>query len=447
MSPDSISMIDAALEYAAIGWRIVPVNDVANGKCSCGTANCTRAGKHPRLKTLWPQKASCDRKQILAWWGKWPLANVGVATGAGSGVVVLDIDGELGRETLRKVAIDDPTILQTRIHRTGNDGLHLFFQHPGGVCSNSVKTLPGIDIRGDNGLIILPPSLHKSGRRYEVANEVSIAKLPESLVPFFQTCHKERQGATKSVKERRRDTRQVGVGEVGAIQLTAKRRQQLDWAIKEALPKEQGRRHRQVFELARHLLAVDGITQDVAVVNLRPIIERWHTMALEQADRLEFTIHGDVEESWSDFQFAWGRVKHPVGGLLLRKVFDDIAERDTDAQVEPIVWNSLLYFGRTENRDMRILIGVLFELAQCYGDDPFSLACHAGASQLSRIGIEKDHKWIYRRLQSFVHDGILVCVDAGKAGVSGERRAAKFRWVWTMKDRPTDGFDALLVGL
>ena len=57
-------------------------------------------------------------------------------------------------------------------------------------------------------------------------------------------------------------------------------------------------------------------------------------MALEQASRLGFTINGDVEESWSDFQFAWGRVNHPIGGLLLKKVFDHVAAMDADGEVE-----------------------------------------------------------------------------------------------------------------
>ena len=124
-------LIDAALNYAGLGWRIVPVHNVTNGKCSCRKSNCPRAGKHPRIRS-WPQNASGDRTQIYAWWGKWPLANVGVATGAGSGIVVLDIDGESGRAILRGMVDNDPSILNTRIHQTGSDGAHLSFSASGG---------------------------------------------------------------------------------------------------------------------------------------------------------------------------------------------------------------------------------------------------------------------------------------------------------------------------
>ena len=120
---------------------------------------------------------------------------------------------------------------------------------------------------------------------------------------------------------------------------------------------------------------------------------------------------------------------------------------DEGGEVEPIVWNALAYFGRTENRDMRILKGVLFELAQCYGADPFCLACHAGATQFARLGIDRDHKWVYRRLQSMTQERILLCVDPGRSGVAGERKAAQYRWTWTIQDLPTNDIDALLEGL
>ena len=93
---------------------------------------------------------------------------------------------------------------------------------------------------------------------------------------------------------------------------------------------------------------------------------------------------------------------------------------------------------------MRILIGVLYELATFYGNDPFSLACHRGASEFARLGINKDGKWINRRLKTFTQEGILTCVDSGKGGILNERRAAQFRWTWTMKEPPSNDINALL---
>ena len=86
--------------------------------------------------------AALIRSQMCHWWKKWPQANVGLATGAGSGVVVLNADGAEGRATLGTLAGDDPAILDTRIHRTGSGGSHLFYQHPVRLRKRS-ETAPG----------------------------------------------------------------------------------------------------------------------------------------------------------------------------------------------------------------------------------------------------------------------------------------------------------------
>ena len=112
MTSTPIEPIDAALEFAGLGWRIVPVHTALNGKCSCRKPKCNRAGKHPRINQ-WTVKASCDRTQIFAWWKRWPQANVEVLTGAESGVVVLDVDGEITPRILRE--------LKARIASSGED--------------------------------------------------------------------------------------------------------------------------------------------------------------------------------------------------------------------------------------------------------------------------------------------------------------------------------------
>lgn len=164
-------------------------------------------------------------------------------------------------------------------------------------------------------------------------------------------------------------------------------------------------------------------------------------MAVQQALDLGFEIHGDLEESWSDFRYGWGKVKHPIGSGLI-PVFDEILQNDTEGEVEPLVCNALAYFRRTDDLQMRLLHSVLFELSHRAGDEPFSLACEKGAQQLKRIGgyDEMNSNWLYRRLKLLVDDGILCCVDKGQAGSKSSRRPATYRWVWTMKDPPDDPF-------
>jgi len=176
----------AALRYASEGFQIVPCHSVEQGNCTCGKSECRKAGKHPRIRK-WPTLATSEPAKIKAWWRKWPNSNVGVATGAGSKIVVFDFDGMDGEQTLKSLVDGDPSILSTRIHRTGGGGTHLFFRHPGGTVKNAVRRLSGMDIRADNGLIILPPSSHVSGRCYSVESEQPITAIPDSL----RNCHKE----------------------------------------------------------------------------------------------------------------------------------------------------------------------------------------------------------------------------------------------------------------
>jgi hypothetical protein len=105
---------------------------------------------------------------IRSWWGRWPQANIGLVTGEGSGLVVLDVDprhgGHAGLEEMERRFGPLPATVEAQ---TGGGGRHLLFKHPGERIPNSAGLLgPGLDIRGDGGYIVVPPSLHASGRRY-----------------------------------------------------------------------------------------------------------------------------------------------------------------------------------------------------------------------------------------------------------------------------------------
>src|SRR5829696_627873 len=76
------------------GWAIVPVRGVVEGRCTCGNPTC-KPGKHPHLSS-WPRRATVDQARITEWWRRWPDANVGVATGRRSGIIVLDVDPRHG---------------------------------------------------------------------------------------------------------------------------------------------------------------------------------------------------------------------------------------------------------------------------------------------------------------------------------------------------------------
>ncbi len=104
-------MAAAALDYGARGWRVLPVD-----------------GKIPVLKE-WPTLATTDHEIIRTWWTQRPTANVGIATGKGSGLWVLDIDpANGGDESLRKLEAQYGELPRTIEVITGGGGRHCYFE-------------------------------------------------------------------------------------------------------------------------------------------------------------------------------------------------------------------------------------------------------------------------------------------------------------------------------
>jgi len=174
------SRLNAALSYANRGWHVIPLHTPVGDECSCGRENCSSVGKHPRTKNGL-RDATKDPDTIRRWWTRWPEANVGIVTGAKSGLVVLDQDGPEAEESLKDK--DLPSTLRVS---TGK-GIHWYFSHPGGIVRNFTRRLPGLDLRGDGGYVVAPPSLHSSGHRYEWADSldpetVELAPCPDWLV-------------------------------------------------------------------------------------------------------------------------------------------------------------------------------------------------------------------------------------------------------------------------
>jgi putative DNA primase/helicase len=156
---------DAALEYIRLGFPVFPV--------------------HLDKTPLTPhgfKDASIDPDVIRAWWEKYPNAGIGIQTGADSGFIVLDEDPRHGgTESLNALTAEFGAIPDGPVSRTGGGGRHFFFSHPGGTVPNAAGLRPGLDLRGDGGYIVVPPSPHPSGKTYEWIRNITDAKLP--MVP------------------------------------------------------------------------------------------------------------------------------------------------------------------------------------------------------------------------------------------------------------------------
>jgi putative DNA primase/helicase len=154
---------DCALAYARCGLHVFPLHTLRNGRCTCNRDCGKNAAKHPRVAGGF-KAATTDPEQIKAFWSKWPDANIGIATGAVSGIVVLDIDGTQGIATLQTLIAEYGKLPRTPVVKTAR-GWHIFFKLPQGIaipCSAG----GGLDIRSDGGYVVAPPSVHASGHVY-----------------------------------------------------------------------------------------------------------------------------------------------------------------------------------------------------------------------------------------------------------------------------------------
>lgn len=157
-------MIAAAREYLQHGLSPIPVGP----------------DKRPLVRWEVYQDEPPHVDQVDEWWTRWPAANLGIVTGRVSGVVVFDADGPEGLDSLK--ALSPPAT--TWLSRTGR-GWHQWFQHPGVPIGNRAGIRPHLDVRGDGGYVVAPPSLHASGRRYEwltPPDRASLAPLPDHLL-------------------------------------------------------------------------------------------------------------------------------------------------------------------------------------------------------------------------------------------------------------------------
>ena len=160
-----------------------PCHCPEGGGCSCGGPGCSSPGKHPRTRRGF-HDASVDPEVVRRWWRRWPQANVGVRTGTVSGLVVVDVDPDHGGlDTIRRLHRTRGLPRGLRV-RTGSGGWHLYFAHPGGLVPNSAGTAlgPGVDVRGDGGYVIAPPSRHLSGGTYRWHGPFVVPELPDHLL-------------------------------------------------------------------------------------------------------------------------------------------------------------------------------------------------------------------------------------------------------------------------
>ncbi len=162
--------------------------------------------KKPLIEWKPFQSQRASEEQIREWFSK-PEVNVGIVTGKISNLVVVDIDPRHGGSD------EAFKVIETVKSATGGGGWHYYFQYEDGI-QNGANIRPGVDVRGEGGYVIAPPSSHVSGKNYEWLITPSkgkpFAKLPDFIKEWIHT----QKESTKSPNSKTRVSKLLnGVGE------------------------------------------------------------------------------------------------------------------------------------------------------------------------------------------------------------------------------------------
>jgi hypothetical protein len=195
---------ESRLENALLAidlFSIIPLYGVRTEsggfRCECAKPECSAAGKHPRLKD-WLTSGTCDEAVVRSWAARWPDMNFGGVTGRN---IAIDVDrkGDINGAAHFEELFDDemenvPWTVQAITgssddnHRCG----HHYFSAASSWIGNSSKIVPGVDVRGYGGMVVLPGSRHISGRLYRWAEDASpretgIVPIPALLLRLLNT--------------------------------------------------------------------------------------------------------------------------------------------------------------------------------------------------------------------------------------------------------------------
>ena len=264
MHIDENDRLAAALAYARMGLAIYPVS----------------RKKHPLIKGWNHGMASKDPDQLSAWWNQWRNANVGIACGGSSGLIVIDVDvhpdrGIRGDITLNQWQQEHGSFPVTATSRTGSGGMHLYFQYPGHTMeyANDVGLLSGLDLRTDGGGVVAPPSIHENGVRYTWLNgldpmTVGIAHVNDSVIELLNLARKAEieEGTFVEDEDLGADECEgrTTAGGVNAKEFTPPDMQNV----------EEGQRNDAVYQCAR-MMSVYRVPKDIAMDALQAINRRF----------------------------------------------------------------------------------------------------------------------------------------------------------------------------
>jgi hypothetical protein len=192
---DAAIILAVALRYAGRGLAVFPARP--DKKCSYKSADHSDGRKWGMTR---------DPVEIAQDFTRWPNARIGIPTGAINRIVVIEIDTLAGHGIDGAIALAELVaahgalpVTQQAISPTGS--IHRYFRHPGpGIKIKTTASVigDGIDVRGDGGMVIAPPSVNLDGRAYRWINRNPIAAMPAWLVELT----KEKPAPASTISQR-----------------------------------------------------------------------------------------------------------------------------------------------------------------------------------------------------------------------------------------------------
>jgi uncharacterized protein (DUF927 family) len=173
----------AALTWVKRGYNVVPLTSPDK--------------KYPGVKWK-PLQTRRVTEEELSRWRPMFANGVGFITGKISDVIVIETDGPEGDALLAEFERQNGPLLETLVIRSGSGrGLHRHFKHPGYEVRTKANPAIKIDVKGDGGFCVLPPSLHKNGGQYRIEHDAEPAELPQGLLEFIESAARKANGTQR----------------------------------------------------------------------------------------------------------------------------------------------------------------------------------------------------------------------------------------------------------
>jgi putative DNA primase/helicase len=200
------SLLSAALDYLGRGWSVLPLCTPDHAGMSarhCET--CISLGKSPLVYWTQYQAELPTAAKIKLWWQRWPHANVGIALGPVSGLIRVDVEGKAGEAELRRRSESD---LPDTLEFTSGKGRGLLYVIPAGVTlrttTRPLAVSAELRLQGKGAQTVLPPSRHKSGKRYRWIEGHAPGEIEPSQAPGWIIDMMRADGAAKGKRRKRR---------------------------------------------------------------------------------------------------------------------------------------------------------------------------------------------------------------------------------------------------